>query len=159
MGISGRFHSCIQSFLTKRTLRIKVGEGFSKFIEVTNRTPQASVLGPIVFLLYINDCLNGLLCDAVVLSDDMKIWQTLECPFAVQSLQINIDGLSTQPRAALMGFNKDKRVVLILHPRQAKDRNCQYQLNEGPLKCVRKATCALSWMRQSSLIANAHGPQ
>ncbi len=44
LGIAGRLHSWIQSFLTKRTLRVKVGEGYSKFIGVTSAVPQGSVL-------------------------------------------------------------------------------------------------------------------
>ncbi len=47
-GIAGRLHSWIQSFLTKRTLRVNVGEGYSKFIDVTSEVPQGSVLGGIV---------------------------------------------------------------------------------------------------------------
>ncbi len=35
LGKTGRLHSWIQSFLTKRTLRVKVAEGYSKFIDVT----------------------------------------------------------------------------------------------------------------------------
>ncbi len=81
LGICGRLHSWMQKFLTKRTLRVKVGEEYSKCIDVTSGVPQGSVLGPV---LYINDSLNGLLCDAVTLEDDVKIWSTIESPSDVQ---------------------------------------------------------------------------
>ncbi len=58
--ISGRLHSGKQNFLTKRTLRVKVGEEYSKVIDVTSGIPQGSVVGPVLFLLNIYECLNGL---------------------------------------------------------------------------------------------------
>ncbi len=82
---AGRLHSWIQSFLTKRTLRVKVGDGYSKFIDVRSGVPQGSVLGPLLFLMYINDCLNGLSGDAVMFTGDVKMWRTIESSTDVQS--------------------------------------------------------------------------
>ncbi len=72
LGISS--YSWMEKFLTKRTLRVKVGEGYSKLIVVTSGVTQGCVVRPIVFLLYINDCLNDLKYDAVMLADGVKIW-------------------------------------------------------------------------------------
>ncbi len=128
LSICGRLHSWIQSFLTKRTLRVKVGEEYSKCIDVTSGAPQGSVLGPVLFLLYINDGLNGLSCDALMFADDVKIWRTIESPSDVQSLQNDVDYLSSWSQGALMSLNADKCVVLRLHP--------QYQLNGEQFRSV-----------------------
>ncbi len=143
LGIAGRLHSWIQSFLTKRTLRVIVGDGYSKFIDVTSEVPQGSVLGPVLFLMYINYCLNGLSCDAVMFADDAKIWSTTDSSINVQRLQNDINQPSIWSQEALMSFNTDKCVVLRLHPQQAKNTYPQYQLNGKLLRCVWMCVCAL----------------
>ncbi len=92
---------------------------------MTSGVPQGSVLGPVLFLLYINDCLHDLSCGAVMFADDVKIWRTIESPPDVQSLQNDVDYLSSWSQGALMSFNTDKCVVLRLHPRQSRDNNAQ----------------------------------
>ncbi len=98
LGISGSLHSWIQSFLTKRRLRVTVGEGYSKCIDVTSGVSQGLVLEPVLFLVYVNDYLNGLSCDAVMFVGDVKIWRTIESPSDVQSLQNDVEYLSSWSR-------------------------------------------------------------
>ncbi len=58
----------------------------------------------VLFLLYMNDYLNGLLCDAVMFADDVKIRRTIESPSDVQSLQHAINYVSNCFQGALREF-------------------------------------------------------
>ncbi len=105
-------------------------------IDVMSGVPQGFVLGLVLFLLYINDCLNGLSRDVVILEVDVKIWRTIASTPDVQSLQNDVDHLSNWYQGTLISFNRDKCVGLRLNPRQTKENNVQYQLNGEPLRSV-----------------------
>ncbi len=101
---------------------------------MTSGVLQGSVLGPVLFLLYINDFLNGFACDVVMFADDVKIWSTIESPYDAHCLQNDANYLLSWSQGGLMSFNTDKCVVLRLHLRKAKDNDIQCQLNEEHLR-------------------------
>jgi hypothetical protein len=75
MGIRGKLLRWITMFLSHRTQVVKVGNTTSRAIKVTSGVPQGSVLGPLLFLLFIND-LTAVVINAGVkiFADDTKIY-------------------------------------------------------------------------------------
>ena len=61
-GIKEKTLEWIKSWLTKRTLSIVVDGSISKPVAVTSGVPQETVLGPLMFLLYVNDKQEDLEC-------------------------------------------------------------------------------------------------
>uniref|UniRef100_A0A183TCD3 Reverse transcriptase domain-containing protein n=1 Tax=Schistocephalus solidus TaxID=70667 RepID=A0A183TCD3_SCHSO len=70
-----------------------IGQERSSSAVVESGVPQGSVLGPILFLIYVNDCVRNLDCEAAMFADDIKIWNVIQSPADEDKLQINLTRL------------------------------------------------------------------
>jgi ribonuclease P/MRP protein subunit RPP40 len=72
-GIVDKARQWIRHFLLNRTFNVKVGGYVSRTAKVTSGVPQGSVLGPLLFLLFINDLTIELSNPCFIFADDVKI--------------------------------------------------------------------------------------
>jgi hypothetical protein len=91
-GISGQLLEWLGCFLSKRKQFVKIGNAFSGEVPVTSGVPQGSVLGPTLFLLFINDLCDGLSFDAKVrcklFADDLKIYASRKISSANGTIEV-----------------------------------------------------------------------
>jgi hypothetical protein len=73
-GITGNIATWIRSFLTGRTQRVRVGKDYSTKKEVISGIPQGSILGPLLFTLYINDLPESVQSSCKIFADDTKLY-------------------------------------------------------------------------------------
>lgn len=73
-GIRGNAHKLITSYLQNRFQRVKANDVLSDYCEVLTGVPQGTVLGPLLFILYVNNLLNSLPEDTIIsFADDTAI--------------------------------------------------------------------------------------
>jgi hypothetical protein len=115
IGISGNLLLWIQSFLSNRTQKILVNGFKSNISEVKSGVPQGSVLGPLLFLIYINDLpslLNDVTC--VMFADDLKIFHTVDNKEQVCKLQNAINTINIWAKTWQLQLSPSKCIVLHL---------------------------------------------
>ena len=74
IGISGELFKLLENYLTGRFQRVVLNGQTSSWRPILAGVPQGSILGPLLFLVYINDLPNGLIYNAKVFADDTSLF-------------------------------------------------------------------------------------
>ena len=113
-GIKGKILKWIENFLTNRTQTVIVNGVKSSESKVTSGVPQGSVLGPLLFVIYINDmplCVNS---SMYMYADDTKVFREIAHDDDVEKLQNDLDRLGKWSEDWLIRFHPEKCSVLHL---------------------------------------------
>ena len=143
-GIRGRAHSLLTSYLANRTQYISVLDECSDKLLVKYGVPQGSVLGPLLFLLYINDISNCTkLGNFVLFADDTNIFvkgRTIE--EACSKAQIVLNSVDQFMRVNQLHVNLNKCCYMHFQPKRkhtvSDNFNQELKFREVPIKHVSK---------------------
>ena len=107
-GINGNVLNWISSWLRDRRQRVVVNGSTSEYLPVTSGVPQGSVLGPTLFLIYINDLDIGICNTLSKFADDTKLGGNASTDLDRASMQRDINTLLEWSEKWLMNFNTSK---------------------------------------------------
>ena len=119
-GISGQIFGFISSFVSNRQLRVVLDGKSSQEYPVNAGVPQGSILGPTLFLLYINDLPDDVICNIAIYADDTTLyskcnqashlWQPLEL---ASELESDLRDTADWGRKWLVDFNAGKSQLVL----------------------------------------------
>lgn len=126
MGISGDIYNWIKDWLKDREQRVVLLGSSSQWISVKSGVPQGSVLGPLLFLIYINDIDKGIHSKVLKFADDTKLYSVVANQSDVKRLKVDLINICNWSNEWLMLFNVEKCKVMHMGYNNTK---MEYEMN------------------------------
>ena len=110
----------IRNFLTDRQQRVVLNGKCSRWATVSAGAPQGSVLGPLFFLVYINDIVDNVRCDIKLFADDTSIFSVVRSDRSSEELNRDLERFRLWSWQWKMHFNADKTKEVIFSTKRDK---------------------------------------
>ena len=118
LGFDGMLLRWISGFLIGREMSIGVNGLCSTVRPVTSGVPQGSVLGPVLFLIYVNFLMRNVECEWKAFADDFKVCTfykvRMECNIDTSPLQRDLERINASGRSCNLKLNTQKCAVMRL---------------------------------------------
>ena len=111
-GVRGNILSWLEDFLSARTQEVIIEGSKSSPSPVTSGVPQGTVLGPLLFLAYINDMPECIKSEIKLFTDDSLLYRRTHNNTDCHQLQEDLDKLQEWEQRWQMGFNADMCEVI-----------------------------------------------
>merc|ERR1712015_202857 len=96
----------LKSFLSDREQRVTLDGQFSEWATIEAGVPQGSILGPLLFLVYINDLIDVVESDIRIFADDTFIFRIFD-PSSIDALNRDLERITSWAHQWKMAFNPD----------------------------------------------------
>lgn len=130
-GIGGKVTQWIEAWLTNRKQKVGLNKKYSDWSSVVSGVPQGSVLGPLLFLIYINDLDVGIISKLGKFADDTKVARGVSNDREVDILREDLCNIFQWSVDWQMLFNLDKCTVIHLG---SKNPQREYKMGNNILK-------------------------
>jgi len=124
-GIGGKLAEWIENWLIDRKQRVVINGSKSDWAEVKSGVPQGSILGPLLFTIYINDLEENISNNMLKFADDSKLWGSVNSPEEISSMKEDLIKLWEWSDKNSMPFNVSKCKVMHIGRKNSREK---YQL-------------------------------
>ena len=164
-GISGPLLSWFESYLSYRQQRVVVGGEFSDWGHIKAGVPQGSVLGPLLFLIYINDITEVVNSEVRLFADDTILYVYVDNPVAsAEALNSDLEQIDNWAKQWIIRFSPPKTESLTISRKKNKQPSPPLYFGGTPIREVSSHkhlgitfTNDLNWNKHLTQIANSAG--
>ena len=118
-GVEGELLSLLKNYLQSREQRVVLNGQTSGWRKINSGVPQGSVLGPLLFLIYINDLPDGIISMCKIFADDTSVFsKVLDINKPFPELNTDLEKISQCAYQSKMQFdsNPNKKANEIIFP-------------------------------------------
>ena len=134
IGFSGCLLDWLTDFLIGRKQRVVLGENVSEWKDVMSGVPQGTVLGPLLFVIYINDMPDVVNNLTKLFADDTKLISTIKNRLDIELLQEDTNRLVNWAIEWRMLFNEDKCKFMFFNNKRYPELEPNLRLNGKPME-------------------------
>lgn len=131
IGFSKSLINFLRTYITQRSLYVKYNYAFSDCFFGTSGVPQGSVLGPLLFILFVND-LSDIFVSCLLFADDLKIYRCISNEQDCEILQIELENLYEWCTKNRLYLNIDK-CFIVSFTRKLNPLIRNYSIDKKPL--------------------------
>ena len=114
IGITGRLLSWFKSYLSDRIQRVVIGGSSSEWIYIKAGVPQGSILGPLLFLIYIDDIIDNIDSEILLFADDTSLLKVItDSQQCFTDINRDLETLRQWSENWLVQFNPTKTKYMI----------------------------------------------
>ena len=137
MGITGSLWNWFEAYLSTRKQCVAVGNQLSELLPVSSGVPQGSILGPLLFLVYVNDVPSVVKFSKLFLfADDTKCCKSMSRNSDSSFLQKDLSALGTWSSNWILPFNDSKCTLLSIRGKSFSETSETYVINNNPVRSV-----------------------
>ena len=154
-GVTGSLLSWFESYLFNRSQKVVLGGEESSILATNAGVPQGSILGPLLFLIFINDIVSIVENEIFLFADDSSLLKAFNNPtLAELSINKDLDNLSKWAKTWLVRFNPQKTVYMVISNKTSPS-NIELSMNNTSLKRV-TSECYLGVLLSSNMSWKGH---
>lgn len=116
-----------------RTCAVRIRGGVSRIIDVLSGVPQGSSLGPLLFIIFINQLLLITTCFILFYADDMKLCRAITSADDFDQLQSDLDRVVDWCMRNDLKINLSKTVIITYHPPALPYTSHTYYIDSAPV--------------------------